>query len=256
MSASSAEWLSEDELAPAELKIILCGDSAVGKSKLVERFLLDDYNPRQLSTYALTLFRHEHKDETTGRKWSVDFWDTAGQEQFDSIHPSYYHQANACILAFDVTRKVTYKNLAKWYKELRLYCPDIPVIVVANKIDVDASVTNKRFNFAVENELPFYFVSASQGTNVVKVFREITKLGLKNKLEPPDEVMAEIYALLRDDDATNRHDAPAFAPEVSSTATTAASTPSGNSPTPSLGATPPKATIGQRPRVGSSSLGA
>merc|ERR1719326_1527360 len=176
------EWLSEDELAPADLKVILCGDSAVGKSKLVERFLLDDYCPRQLSTYALTLFRHKYRDEEEGgdgRVRTTDFWDTAGQEQFDRMHPSYYHEANACLLCFDVTRKVTYKNLAKWYKELRIYCPDIPVIVVANKIDADASVTNKRFNFATENELPFYFVSASQGTNVVKVFRELLRLAVK-----------------------------------------------------------------------------
>merc|ERR1719484_474557 len=100
----------EDPLPEADLKIILCGDSAVGKSKLVERFLLDDYCPRTLSTYALTLFRHNCTDEQ-GRHWSIDFWDTAGQEQFDRLHASYYFQANACILAFDVTRKVTYKNL-------------------------------------------------------------------------------------------------------------------------------------------------
>jgi Rab-like protein 2 len=233
------EWLSEDELAPAELKVILLGDSAVGKSKLVERFLLDDYNPRQLSTYALTLFRHEHREPTSGKEYTVDFWDTAGQDQFDSLHPSYYHRANACILGFDVTRKVTYKNLAKWYKELRVYCPDIPVIVVANKIDVDASVTNKKFNFALENELPFYFVSASTGTNVVKVFKEILNLAVKNKEEPPDEVMAEIYALLADDDGRDRHDALPFA---DSNASTAASTPA-NTP-------PPRAVEKSTSRVG------
>merc|ERR1712019_274564 len=75
----------------------------------------------------------------------------------------YYFQANACILAFDVTRKVTYKNLETWYKELRHYCPDIPVIVVANKVDADI------------------------------------KLAIKSKEEPADEVMAEIWNLLRDD---------------------------------------------------------
>eukprot|EP00928_Gymnodinium_smaydae_P012440 TRINITY_DN14509_c0_g1_i8.p1 TRINITY_DN14509_c0_g1~~TRINITY_DN14509_c0_g1_i8.p1 ORF type:complete len:2518 (-),score=674.12 TRINITY_DN14509_c0_g1_i8:177-7640(-) len=67
----------QEELGQADLKIILCGDSAVGKSKLVERFLLDNYSPRTLSTYALTLFRHNHEEES-GRRWSIDFWDTAG----------------------------------------------------------------------------------------------------------------------------------------------------------------------------------
>lgn len=51
------------------------------------------------------------------------------------MHPTYYHQAHACVLVFDVTRKVTYKNLATWYKELRHNRPEIPCILVANKID-------------------------------------------------------------------------------------------------------------------------
>lgn len=192
----------EADLAPPDLKIIICGDSAVGKSKLVERFLLDDYSPRTLSTYALTLFRHNGTGDD-GRQWAVDFWDTAGQEQFDTLHASYYFQANACILAFDVTRKVTYKNLDRWYKEMRQHCPDIPCICVANKIDVEPSMAKKRFNFAVNHQLPFYFVSASDGTNVVRVFKEAINLAIKNKEQPPDEVMAEIWALLRDDDSSS-----------------------------------------------------
>eukprot|EP00929_Paragymnodinium_shiwhaense_P061739 TRINITY_DN30860_c0_g1_i1.p1 TRINITY_DN30860_c0_g1~~TRINITY_DN30860_c0_g1_i1.p1 ORF type:complete len:224 (-),score=29.92 TRINITY_DN30860_c0_g1_i1:296-967(-) len=199
--ATSSSSLPAEELPDADLKIILCGDSAVGKSKLVERFLLDDYCPRTLSTYALTLFRHNTTDEQ-GRPWSIDFWDTAGQEQFDKLHASYYFQANACILAFDVTRKITYKNLDTWYKEVRQHCPDIPVICVANKIDVEPSMAKKRFNFPVQHSLPFYFVSASDGTNVVRVFKEAIHLAIQNKEQPPDEVMAEIYALLKDDDSS------------------------------------------------------
>ena len=56
------------------------------------------------------------------------------------MHPSYYHQAHACLLVFDVTRKVTYQNLARWYKELREYREDIPCIVVANKIDANIAM--------------------------------------------------------------------------------------------------------------------
>jgi len=195
----SGASVKDDDLAPADLKIILCGDSAVGKSKLVERFLLDDYSPRTLSTYALTLFRYNHEHE--GRTWAIDFWDTAGQEQFDRLHASYYFQANACILAFDVTRKVTYKNLETWFKEIRQHCPDIPVLCVANKIDIEPGMAKKKFNFPATHSLPFYFVSSSDGTNVVRVFKETIQLAIANKEQPPDEVMAEIYNLLRDDDS-------------------------------------------------------
>ncbi|CAI8027240.1 Rab-like protein 2A, partial [Geodia barretti] len=115
------------------VKIICLGDSAVGKSKLVERFLVDEFKSQQQSTYAVTLYKYETK--VRGEKVIADFWDTAGQERFNSMHTSYYHQAHACILVFDVTRKITYKNLQHWYSELRQNRPDIPCILVANKID-------------------------------------------------------------------------------------------------------------------------
>lgn len=166
------------------LKIICLGDSAVGKSKLVERFLLDGYKPQQLSTYALTLFKHETK--VNGQKISVDFWDTAGQERFSSLHASYYHQASACILVFDGTRKITYKNLTKWYEELRRYRPNIPCLLAANKIDEDMNVTKKSFAFGKKHSLPFYFVSAADGTNVVKLFKDSIKAALSYKQHTTD----------------------------------------------------------------------
>lgn len=162
-------------------------------NRLVERFLMDGYKPQQLSTYALTLF--QYKTLVDGVDVRVDFWDTAGQERFSSMHPSYYHQAHSCLLVFDITRKVTYKNLAKWYKELRDYRQNIPCIVIANKIDVDYNVTQKSFNFPKKHGLPFYFVSASDGTNVVKAFREAIALAVKykeNSTDFVDEVLREL----------------------------------------------------------------
>jgi Rab-like protein 2 len=132
-SAGGAGKAAADK-ADVAVKVICLGDSAVGKSKLVERYLMDNYQPEQLSTYALTLFHHQTQ-LPDGRKAAVDFWDTAGQERFNNMHPSYYYGAHACILVFDVTRKITYKNLSTWYEELREYRPNIPCICVANKID-------------------------------------------------------------------------------------------------------------------------
>lgn len=71
-SASGAAAPAVSEKDP-DLKIILLGDSAVGKSKLVERFLMNDYQPRQMSTFALTVFRHKQKDES-GKEIDIDFW--------------------------------------------------------------------------------------------------------------------------------------------------------------------------------------
>ncbi|KRW98292.1 P-loop containing nucleoside triphosphate hydrolase [Pseudocohnilembus persalinus] len=177
------------EFVPCDLKVILLGDSAVGKSKLVERFLQNDYEERQQSTFALNMYRHQA--EINGNKYNVDLWDTAGQEVFQTLHPSYYFQAHACILVFDVTRKITYINLKKWYTEMRENCPDIPCIILANKIDADMEKTKLKFKFAQENNCPFYFVSAADGTNVVKIFEEALKgaLEYKNKPSADNEIM-------------------------------------------------------------------
>ena len=94
-----------------------------------------------MSTYALTLFRKVVQLEDRKKPVTVDIWDTAGQEAFAKMHPSYYYRAHVCILVFDVTRKATYSHLNDWYKELREYCPDIPVVLAANKIDVDYNVS-------------------------------------------------------------------------------------------------------------------
>ena len=190
-----------DEQGQNAIKIILLGDSAVGKSKLVERFLMNDYQPRQLSTYALTLFRHVAA--VGGEKVEVDFWDTAGQERFNSMHPAYYHMAHACVLCFDVTRKQTYKNLPQWYKELREYRAGIPVVCVANKIDVDMKVTSKEFAFPKKHNMEFFYCSASDGTNVVQAFERAIEAAVAYSKAPKEDFVDQVMSLL-DDTASMR----------------------------------------------------
>ncbi|XP_025138346.3 rab-like protein 2B isoform X7 [Bubalus bubalis] len=190
--AKPCELDQEKYDADDNVKIICLGDSAVGKSKLMERFLMDGFQPQQLSTYALTLYKHTATVD--GKTVLVDFWDTAGQERFQSMHASYYHKAHACIMVFDVQRKITYRNLSTWYAELREFRPEIPCIVVANKID-DMKMTQKSFNFARKFSLPLYFVSAADGTNVVKLFSDAIRLAVsykQNSRDFMDEVLQEL----------------------------------------------------------------
>eukprot|EP01113_Clastostelium_recurvatum_P029136 TRINITY_DN35170_c0_g1_i1.p1 TRINITY_DN35170_c0_g1~~TRINITY_DN35170_c0_g1_i1.p1 ORF type:complete len:134 (-),score=35.45 TRINITY_DN35170_c0_g1_i1:15-416(-) len=108
------------------------------------------------------------------------------------MHPAYYYRAHVCVLVFDITRKITYKNLVGWFNELQEHRKGIPIIVVANKIDVDYSVTGTEFTFAKKRDLPFYFASASDGTNVVKVFNEAIRKGLACKQNPPEDFLEEM----------------------------------------------------------------
>ena len=144
----------------------------------------------------------------------VDFWDTAGQEKFSSLHPTYYYQAHACILVFDVTRKSTYHNLQRWYDELCSYyssttnnsnskegatttgAATIPCILVANKVDINYAVTKKSFKFATDHHMPFFFVSSADGTNVVKAFEEAICMALGQKRYGERDFLNECLELL------------------------------------------------------------
>jgi Rab-like protein 2 len=185
-----AKAQEEKKKKDADLKIILLGDSAVGKSKLVERFLMSDFDPQQDSTFALTVFRHTAQVEN--KEWAIDFWDTAGQERFASMHPSYYHRADACILVFDIMRKITYQHLKQWYAELEKYRKDIPVIVVANKIDSRPEAAGQPFAFATKRKLPLMYSSASTGMNVVQVFEEAIKLAVASKQTEPEDFYGQV----------------------------------------------------------------
>ncbi|XP_015913508.1 rab-like protein 2A [Parasteatoda tepidariorum] len=195
-SPSDVDYNSVQEDGSLRIKIICLGDSAVGKSKLVERFLLDGYKPHSLSTYALTMF--QYKTKIDDENILVDIWDTAGQEKFNNLHPSYYHDAHACIMVFDSTRKPTYKSLTRWHTELREYRPEIPCLCAANKIDANPTVTKKSFHLPQKLKMPLYFVSASDGTNVVKLFNDAIKNAVLYKKNPTDffdKVMQELEAL-------------------------------------------------------------
>lgn len=107
---------------------------------------------QEVRCYDWSLSQQENHLISCASRWSIHIHTHLGiwwymlpdLQRFESLHPSYFHRAHAAILAFDITRKVTYKSLERWYSELRTYCPHCPAICIANKIDVDYRVTQVR----------------------------------------------------------------------------------------------------------------
>ena len=100
-------------------------------------------------------------------------------------------------MVFDVNRKITYQNLKNWYNELRQHCPHIPVLVIANKIDLNESAVKRKYVFIEQIECPLEFVSAADGTNVVSIFQQALEQGLHYKLNPhQDDLTHDILDLL------------------------------------------------------------
>ena len=184
-------------------KILLIGDAGVGKTSFVHWVKERAFNAMTQPTIGCSFVSHtlelpqNIRENTKLSAITLNIWDTAGQERFNKMHPAYYHRAHACILCFDVTRKATYQHLGAWYDEMRDACENIPCILVANKIDIDYQVTRKNFKFASSKNIPFYFVSAADGTNVVKVFRAAVESALDYK-DNSGDFMNEAYKLLDD----------------------------------------------------------
>nr|AFZ78866.1 Ras family protein [Coptotermes formosanus] len=197
------ELFPQSNIAKSDLKIVLLGDSAVGKSKLVERFLLQEYTSQTNSTFALTLY--EYKKKIGEKELLVSIWDTAGQERFDSLHPSFFYAAHAAILVFDATRKETYQHLEEWNQQLVSNRGQIPVLVAVNKIDSNQNVVKKQFKWPQDKGYPVFFVSAANGTNVVSLFEETINLAWKNKFNKDDVMGAIADVLARQAEEFKKH---------------------------------------------------
>merc|ERR1712185_557094 len=106
-----------------------------------------------------------------------DCWDTAGQEKFGGLRDGYYINGQAAIIMFDVTSRVSYKNVQIWHRDLTRVCDDIPIVLCGNKVDVkDRKVTPKQISFQRKKaNIQYYDISAKSNYNFEKPFLWITK---------------------------------------------------------------------------------
>jgi len=156
-------------------KVVLIGDSGVGKSNLLSRFTRNEFNLDSKSTIGV---------EFATRTLSIDdktikaqIWDTAGQERYRAITSAYYRGAVGALLVYDIAKHSTYVNVTRWLKELRDHADaNIIVMLVGNKSDLKhlrAVPTEEAKAFAAENDLSFIETSALDASNVESAFQTI-----------------------------------------------------------------------------------
>jgi len=105
-----------------------------------------------------------------------NIWDTAGQEKFGGLRDGYYIGSDAGIIMFDVTARVTYRNVPVWYKDLTRVCETIPIVLVGNKVDCrDRKVRPKDIIFHRRKNLQYYDISAKSNYNFEKPFLYIIR---------------------------------------------------------------------------------
>jgi len=153
-------------------KLLLIGDSGVGKSCLLLRFADDTYTESYISTIGVDF--KIRTVELDGKTIKLQIWDTAGQERFRTITSSYYRGAHGIIIVYDITDVESFSNVRQWLFEIdRFASEQVNKLLVGNKSDL----TNKRVvttetakEFAQTLDIPFLETSAKNSTNVEEAF--------------------------------------------------------------------------------------
>jgi len=166
-------------------KLLLIGDSGVGKSCLLLRFADDTYTESYISTIGVDF--KIRTIELDGKTIKLQIWDTAGQERFRTITSSYYRGAHGIIVVYDVTDQESFNNVKQWLQEIDRYASEnVNKLLVGNKCDL----TNKKVvdyssakEYADQLGIPFLETSAKNATNVEQAFMTMAA-EIKNRVGP------------------------------------------------------------------------
>ena len=175
---------------PMTVRVVLIGDSQVGKTSLVQRFVRSSFEKQQRSTIGAVF--HTYERSYNGIDVVMQIWDTAGQEKYRSLGPIYYRNSVAGICVFDMTNKETLSGLEKWISEFRKQTNEPILYIVGNKIDIQDKITvteEEAKAFSKSQNAKLIYSSAKTGENVQEIFESIFQdLGANGKFEVKKEL--------------------------------------------------------------------
>ncbi|KAK3518162.1 hypothetical protein QTP70_033261 [Hemibagrus guttatus] len=154
-------------------KVILIGDTDVGKTSVIQRFKSGNFSERQQSTIGVDFIVRTLNIQ--GRKVKMQVWDTAGQERFRTITQSYYRSAHAAMITYDITRKSTFDSIPQWIQEMEQYgAANVLLAIIGNKCDLESEREvefNEACTLAKQKEIVVALeTSAKEAQNVDQAF--------------------------------------------------------------------------------------
>ena len=175
----------QKEIKPIiKISIILVGDTNVGKTSIFKRYYKNEFKASKNATIGVEFEAKEFKYK--GQKYSIQIFDTAGQERFRSLTESYFHLGDGAFVVFDLTNKNSLISISGWIKNVIEKKPSVKMIILGNKDDIkDRQIPEDEINEVLEeNNISNYIrVSAKNGTNIEKAFEEMIDLFENNNNE-------------------------------------------------------------------------
>jgi Ras-related protein Rab-35 len=179
-------------------KLLIIGDSGVGKSSLLLRFSDNVFQTSYITTIGVD-FKIRVLD-LNGERVKLQIWDTAGQERFRTITSTYYRGTHGVIVVYDVTSAESFANVKRWLQEIDQNCDQVVRILVGNKDDNSLAPGQKVVStadaraFAQEIGVEFFETSAKDNKNVEEMFRAITTGVLRAKKEQQQKQLPQQVA--------------------------------------------------------------
>ena len=162
----------------AVYKILLLGDSEVGKSCFLMRYADNVFVENYITTIGLD-YKLKYVQLENGEKIKVQLWDTAGQDRYRTIAKNYYKGSHGILLLYDVTKINSFENIREWIQNIKEEVYEKAIIfLIGNKIDKTGErkiTTEQGKNLAAEYNMPFFEASAKSGENVDEVFKALYK---------------------------------------------------------------------------------
>lgn len=157
------------------LKVVLLGDSGVGKTSIVTRFIANSFNPGSEATLGASFMGKALQFNDKILKFNI--WDTAGQEKYHSVAKMYYRDANVAIMAYDITKRDSFNGIKRWYEELKEFGPrDIIIAIAGNKEDLvenEAVSPEDAKDYADSIGAVYRKTSAKTSYGIEAIFRDI-----------------------------------------------------------------------------------
>ena len=163
------------------IKILIIGDSNVGKTNFIHRFCDNEFNQIYMATTSVDL--KSSLLEINDKKIRIQLWDTAGQEKFRSITKNLFLKVQGVLAVYDITDEKSFKNLRSWVSLIKEEYGNMPIIIVGNKNDLENQrliSKNEAISYAEEQKIDYIETSSKTGDNITKALTLIAQKILDN----------------------------------------------------------------------------